>query len=221
MTYLSVLCQPHTRVITFSDISSRRNSPILYWNVPMFHVLLSAPHTRNTAHVSRLVLTKESCSIQSPTPCLHCCPPPPPAWRGGAGAQLTFCYKLTIAHWQRSDTHKNRAIKHKLITMNTLLTLGLLCSLAGTSLGLKCWNSDGYKNMRDTNVMIGGTGEHNHFNFLLAGHLRAGVPDQRQQVLLQGVVQGGQLGGHLLQAGLLQQRSQGRDGGEKGKMNSK
>ena len=111
MTYLSVLCQPHTRVITFSDISSRRNSPILYWNVPMFHVLLSAPHTRNTAHVSRLVLTKESCSIQSPTPCLHCCPPPPPAWRGGAGAQLTFCYKRTIAHWQRSDTHKNRAIK--------------------------------------------------------------------------------------------------------------
>jgi len=37
--------------------------------------------------------------------------------------------------------------------MNTLLTLGLLCSLAGTSLGLKCWNSDGYKNMRDTNVV--------------------------------------------------------------------
>ena len=64
--------------------------------------------------------------------------------------------------------------------------------------------------------MIGGTGEYNHFNLLLPGRLRAELPERRQQVLFQGVVQGGQLGGHLLQAGLLQQRSQGRDGGEKG-----
>ena len=64
--------------------------------------------------------------------------------------------------------------------------------------------------------MFGGTGEYNHFNLLLPGRLRAELPERRQQVLFQGVVQGGQLGGHLLQAGLLQQRSQGRDGGEKG-----
>ena len=152
MTYLSVLCQPHTQVITFSDKSSRRNSPILYRNVPCLFSILPIPHTRNTGHVSRRVLTKESCFIQSPTPCLLCCPPPPPAWQRGAGARLTFCYKLTIAHWQRSDTHKKPT--HKIITMNTLVTVVLLCSLASTSLALTCWNSDGFKSMRDTNVMI-------------------------------------------------------------------
>ena len=36
--------------------------------------------------------------------------------------------------------------------MNTLVSLGLLCSLAGSSLALTCWNSDGFKAMRDTNV---------------------------------------------------------------------
>ena len=36
--------------------------------------------------------------------------------------------------------------------MNILVSLGLLCSLASTSLALTCWNSDGFKAMRDTNV---------------------------------------------------------------------
>ena len=100
--------------------------------------------------------------------------------------------------------------------MNTLVSLGLLCSLAGSSIALTCWNSDGFKAMRDTNV---GKLRQTSINskLLRPGYLAAGVPEQRQQVLLQGVVQGGQLGRLLLQPGLLQQRAQGRDGGEKGK----
>ena len=36
--------------------------------------------------------------------------------------------------------------------MNTLISLGLLCSLVSSGLALTCWNSDGFKAMRDTNV---------------------------------------------------------------------
>ena len=40
----------------------------------------------------------------------------------------------------------------KIKSMNTLISLGLLCSLVSSGLALTCWNSDGFKAMRDTNV---------------------------------------------------------------------
>ena len=67
--------------------------------------------------------------------------------------------------------------------MNTLVTVVLLCSLASTSLALKCWNTDGYKAMRDTNV-LSIMGETENKNTLIPGHHDEGLHERRREVVL-------------------------------------
>ena len=101
--------------------------------------------------------------------------------------------------------------------MHSLTILLLLCGLLGSSLALTCWNSVGFKALRDTNVREINSGvvaaNDNHGG---AGDHDAGVPRDHEQVLLQEVVPRHQLGGPLLQPRLLGHRAAARDRGQEG-----
>ena len=97
--------------------------------------------------------------------------------------------------------------------MHSLAILLLLCGLLGSGLALTCWNSVGFKALRDTNVrprmsMVLAKDEHVGVG---AGDHDAGVPRDHEQVLLQEVVPRHQLGGSLLQPRLLRRRAAAGD----------
>ena len=106
---------------------------------------------------------------------------------------------------------------HLHIRMHSLTILLMLCGLLGSSLALTCWNSVGFKALRDTNVREINSGVvAANYNPGGAGDHDAGVPRDHEQVLLQEVVPRHQLGGPLLQPRLLGHRAAARDRGQEG-----